>query len=221
MGYTENAIFDAGIRMDSFGDANTNAFKNTKAVGYFVDLKALVVEANEFGGLRRASGSAMESNTEHKGVLKRSVIANLREIARTAQLMEDEEPDFVNEFKLPRNNLNYQKTLEFAHAFADQGAPIEASFKEYGLPDGTFQELIADTAALEQANEQQGAAGTTKVGANARVDEVLKGILDQRRKIDVITRNIFANNAQKLAEWLSASHVERAAKRTPKPQPNS
>ncbi len=217
MGYTENAIYNTGITMDSFGDANETAFKDTKAVGYFVDLKALVAEASEFGSLRRASGSAKESNTEHKGVLKRSVIANLREIARTAQLKEDEEPDFVNEFKLPPHNLNYQKTIEVAHAFADKGTPIEAEFTEYGLRAGTFQELTDDTAALEQANRQQGAAGTTKVGANARLDEVLKGILDQRRKIDVIARNIFADNAQKLAEWLTASHVERSARRSTTP----
>jgi len=217
MGYTENAIFNTGITMDSFGDANAAAFKDTKAVGYFVDLKALVAEASESGSLRRASGSARESNTEHKGVLKRSVIANLREIARTAQLKEDEEPDFVNEFKLPPHNLNYQKTIEVAHAFADKGTPIEAEFTEYGLPAGTFQELTDDTAALEQASRQQGAAGTTKVGANARLDEVLKGILDQRRKIDVVARNIFADNAQKLAEWLTASHVERSARRSTSP----
>ncbi len=163
----------------------------------------------------------MESNTEHKGVLRRSVIANMREIARTAKLKEEEEPNFVNEFKMPPQNLNYQKTIEAAHAFAAKGAPIEASFEEYDLPGGTFQELIADTAALEQANERQGASGTLKVGANARLDEVLKGILDFRRKVDVIARNIFAGNPSKLAEWLTASHVERSPKRstTPKPKP--
>ncbi len=217
MGYTENAIFNGGITMDSFGDANTAAFKDTKAAGYFVDLKALVAEANEFGSLRRSSGSAKESNTEHKGVLKRSVIANLREIARTAKLKDEEEPDFINEFDMPPHNLNYQKTLEVAHAFIEKGTPIEASFKSYGLKAGTFAELTADTAALELANRQQGSAGTTKVGANARLDEVLKGILDLRRKIDVIARNIFAGDAQKLAEWLTASHVERSPRRSTTP----
>lgn len=217
MGYTENSIFNAGISMDGFGDANANAFENTKAVGYFADLKLLVAEANEFGSLRQSSGSAKESSTEHKGVLKRSIIADLREIARTAQLKDDEEPDFVNEFTMPPHNLNYQKTLEVAHSFIEKGSPIEADFKGYGLAEGTFAELTADTHALDQANRQQGAAGTTKVGANARLDEVLKGILDLRRKIDVIARNIFANDPSKLAEWLTASHVERSAKRSPAP----
>ncbi len=55
MGYTENSIFNAGIKMDGFGDANAGAFANTKAVGYFADLKALVAEANESGSERRAS----------------------------------------------------------------------------------------------------------------------------------------------------------------------
>ena len=218
MGYTENNIFNAGIKMDVFGDANANAFKTTKGEEYFVDLKTLVAEAEQFGSLRRSSGSARDSNTLHKGVLKRSVIVNLREIARTARLKADEEPDFVNEFIIPNTNLNYQKTIELAIAFAEKGTPIETGFTPYGLPAGTFAELGEDTDALEQATRQQGSSATTTVGANARLDEVLKGILDLRRKIDVIARNIFANNPQKLAEWLTASHVERAAKQRTAPK---
>ena len=221
MSYTDNAIYDAAIRMDAFGDANISAFKNTKAVGYFAALKTLVAEAGEFGSLRRASGSAKESSTTHKGVLKRSIIADLRTIARTARLMAAEDAAFVNEFIFPRDNLNYQKTLEYAHAFSDKGAPIEAAFTELGLAAGTFQELSEDTAALESANREKAESGTTTVGANARLDEILKGILDARHKIDVIARNLFAANPSKLAEWLTASHIEKSPKRptTPTPKP--
>ena len=215
MGYTDNSIFNAAITMDAFGDANGAAFKDTKAVGYFATLKTLLAEANESGSLRRASGSAKESSVAHKGVLKRAVTDNLRAIARTARWMAGEDAAFVNEFILPPETLNYQKTLEYAHAFADQGASLETDFKDYGLPVGTFQELSADTAALEQANRQKGESGTESVGANHRLDEVLKGILDARRGIDVIARNLFAAKPSKLAEWLTASHVEYSSKRTP------
>ena len=213
MSYTENAIYDAGIRMDSFGDANVDVFKNTKAVGYFATMKTRVAEAGEFGSLRRSSGSAATSSTNHKSVLRRGVLADLRAIAKTANLMEDEDPNFVNEFKLLPHNLNYQVTIELAHAFADKGEPLEAEFVSLGLPAGTFADLRADTAALEAANRQKGAAGTTRVGANAQLDEVLKGILDARRGIDVVARNLFRDNPQKLAEWMTASHIERSPTR--------
>ena len=213
MAYTDNAITTAGIKMDAFGETDGSLFKNTKANGYFVELKALVAEAREFGSLRQSAGSAKESSTGHKGVLKRSVIANMRSIARAARLKAEEEPDFVNELIVPATNLNYQRTIEAALAFIEKGAPLEIQLKEYGLLDGTFAELTEDTADLEQANRQQGSAATTTVGANARLDNALKGILDLRRKIGDIAKNLLADNPQKLAEWMTASHLEKSPKR--------
>lgn len=211
MAYTQIAITNGGIRMDAFGDVNGSLFKDTKAVGYFVNLKALVAEAREFGSLRQSSGSAKVSNTQHKGVLKRSVTAYLRSIARAANLKEEEEEDFVNELIVPRGNLNYQRTIEVALSFIEKGTPIEASLKLYGLQAGTFAELTEDTADLEQANRQQGSAATTTVGANARLENALKGILDMRRKIGEIAKGVLADNPQKLAEWLTASHIEKSS----------
>lgn len=217
MAYTENAVTNTGIKMDIFGDANGTLFRDTKAVGYFVNLKALVAEAREFGSLRQASGSARESSTQHKGVLKRSVVINMRSIARAARLKEEEEPDFVNELKIPETNLNYQRTIEVALSFIEKGTPLEADLREYGLKAGTLAELTEDTAALEQANRQQGSAATATVGANARLDNALKGILDLRRKIGSIAKNVLADNPQKLAEWLTASHIEKSGNHSKTP----
>ena len=57
------------------------------------------------------------------------------------------------------------------------------------------------------------------VAASAAMDDAFDRGMDLLRKLDAIMHNKYANNAGVLAEWTTASHVERAPKRA-KPEPS-
>jgi hypothetical protein len=50
--------------------------------------------------------------------------------------------------------------------------------------------------------------------SRAAIDDAIARGMVLLRKLDAIMQNKYANNAAVLAEWMSASHVERAPKRS-------
>lgn len=210
----EIAILEAAQRMDIFGDANSAAFPSTSKGGqYFAQLKTLLAQLPEPSITKESTGSAKKSNTRRKAVLSREIIAKLRLVANTADLIEEEEEDFENTFDLPRGRMSYQQQLGKAETFLQNGEPIKAKFFDYGLPEDTFSDLAADVAAFNDANQNQKSAGIESVGANADLDEVFEQILEIRRKLKVVVKNAFGRDAEKFAEWTTASHIERPQKR--------
>ena len=57
------------------------------------------------------------------------------------------------------------------------------------------------------------AAATAELGANIR------SAMISHRIVVAVMKIKYANNPGKLAAWLSASHIEKAPKRTPPPMP--
>jgi hypothetical protein len=85
------------------------------------------------------------------------------------------------------------------------------------LPATFIDDLKASIANLEAAiSDQPGAIGD-RVGARAGIAAILEETMIALRKLDPIIRNKYANDPATLAEWTSASHIERAPKRKAEP----
>jgi hypothetical protein len=73
--------------------------------------------------------------------------------------------------------------------------------------------LNADIAALETAISNQASGVGAHVSAGAGLDDAMDRADEVMRKLHAIMRNRYVNNPAVLAEWLSASHTERAPRR--------
>lgn len=62
---------------------------------------------------------------------------------------------------------------------------------------------------FEAAINAQDAALRERVAANAMIDDAVDRALTGRRTLLVIVPNIFSGNAGKLADWASASYIEK------------
>ena len=72
---------------------------------------------------------------------------------------------------------------------------------------------------IAESNAGPQFAPGNRVAASAGLDELTERGNEIVRKLDAIVRNKYANNAAVLAEWTSASHTERAARRAKPDQP--
>lgn len=137
---------------------------------------------------------------------------------KTARLAEKKNRNFKNTFTLPRGGLNYREIVERADSFAADAPAFSADFDKYALTAQFFAELKTEADNLRETSHEQADAKRTSVGANADIEAILEDTLDVREELDRALKNYYRDTPQKLAEWLTASHIERKRK-TAEPTP--
>jgi hypothetical protein len=126
------------------------------------------------------------------------------------------------DFPLPDRNDHH--LLASGRATAAKAVPLSAQFIAHELPADFLADLTAAVDALETAMAEQNNAVVGRQTAGAAIDDVIDRGLEIVRKLKDIVRIKYANDPVVLAEWTSASHVERAPRRaaasgTPPPPP--
>ena len=96
---------------------------------------------------------------------------------------------------------------------ASDALPLKAEFIKRGLPDDLIDDLEADIEILEQAITHEAQGKESHVAATAAIDQEIERGMNAVRELDAIVQNIFRNDPAALAEWASASHVERPPRR--------
>ncbi len=127
--------FDSAVRMTGFFAANNDLLKNNaKAISMNTALLA-DIGVLETAGASRVSASGMRTDgTADKRAAKSDLNIYVRKIASTAKIIKKEEPDFDNQFKIPRGTPSGQQLLEIAGAFANDMTPaVTTKFNEFGL----------------------------------------------------------------------------------------
>jgi hypothetical protein len=114
---------------------------------------------------------------------------------------------------LPREG-NDQNLLNAARAFAADLEPLSALFIGHELPSDFLSDLNLDIANMEAAINHQANAVGDHVAAGVAIDESIEQGMQTVRVLDAIVRNRYANNPARIAEWTTASHVERAPRRS-------
>jgi hypothetical protein len=81
-------------------------------------------------------------------------------------------------------------------------------------------ELTADVVDFEEAIAQRDGSVDDHVSSGAAIDDTVDRIMETVRKLDGPMKNKYADNPAVLAEWLAASHIERAPRRQKQPPAN-
>jgi hypothetical protein len=163
--------------------------------------------AAQTGGVGQA-----RQHTVTRAEARRELRADLEAINRAARIM-----GLQNEFQLPSEG-NDRLLLNAARAFAANALPLKTQFIAHEMAEDFLEDLAADIAAFETAIANQNDAIGGHVAAGQALDDLFDEGTEQQKKLDGFMRNKFANNAEILAEWTRASHVERDPRRA-KPAP--
>ena len=119
-------------------------------------------------------------------------------------------------FKVSDFEQSDQDVLAAARAFAAAARPLKAEFVKRGMREDFIEDLEANIGAFDEAIARRIESRGSHVESTAAIDDATERGVGALRELDPIMRNILADDPAKLAAWLSASHVERAARRAGK-----
>lgn len=201
------------VRVDNFGKQNAADFPAGSAGAQaFAAISQAVVKLTDLGGETVAAEDARLSSTARRSMVREEIYKDLLAISQTARALALDNDIFIDRFRIPHKNLNNETLLQAARAFAADAAPLAADFTAYGLPADFLTHLNSDIEKFAQITDEQDESNRERISGNAEIDAIIEEAMIARRKLDVIVPNVFRGSAGKLADWASASHVERAAK---------
>jgi hypothetical protein len=212
--------YESFLRGQEVGRANASLIPaSSLATELFTRLSNIITNIQKQSDLQSSSQRAAQQSTTSKASARDEVLLDLRAIARTARGIALVTPGLEDKFRLPRN-VRDQDLLSIARSSAVDAEPFKAEFIKRGLPADFLEDLNDDIAAFEQAITQQIQGTEAQVAATAALDDLIDEGIRTMRELDPVMRNLFADNPGILAQWLSASHVERAPRKkkaTPPP----
>ena len=200
-------------RVRDFGEAHNSDFAaTTLGHQYFTDMATAISDFDNHAAAESSGHGAARQGTETRAQARGSLRDAMETINRTAKALADDVAGIDDKFRMPRGT-NDQTLLNAARAFKADAETFKAQFIAHEMPSAFLEDLQADIDALEEAISNQASGVGNHVAASAGLDAAVELGLDRIRKLDPIMRNKYANNPAVLAEWTSASHIERAPRR--------
>jgi hypothetical protein len=178
----------------------------------FASLSHIIANLQAAADRQSSNMRAAQQGTTSKSSLRDELYLDLKAIARTARAMALTTPGLEDRFRLPRD-AKEQALLSAARTFAADALPLKAEFIRRGLPATFLEDLNADIDAYEAALSRQTQGTEEHVAATAAIEDLIDEGIKVMSELDAIMRNMFADDPATLAQWLSASRVERAPKR--------
>lgn len=209
----ENRINEMLGRVYAFMEARTGEFAiGSIAAQSHTALGGARTRLQTHSGRQVSGHGAERQATDGRAEARAGLRERLEAIRRTARVMVDEVPGIAEKFRVPRSNGD-QELLAAARAFAADAAPIADRFIAHEMPADFIADLNEHIAALEAKIREQAESAEDHIGARVEIEQALEEGLKQVRILDVAVRNKYANDPATLAEWTSASHVERSPRR--------
>lgn len=205
-------------------------FKNVDAFGikYATDFPPLTVGGQQFalihaavpltaglGGTQVSGADAAHSSVLSKVAGRHHLHDDLLGIATAAHsLALLGTAGLDGKFLMPRSGGD-QALLNSARAFENDAAAFSAQFISLGLPANFLTQLGTDITAFEAAITAKGAGVGAQAGATGGLEDAAHKAAIALHVLNTIVKNTYKNNPTKLAEWATASHIE---KHTPVPR---
>jgi hypothetical protein len=117
-------------------------------------------------------------------------------------------------FLMPRSSGD-QALLNAARAFAADAGEFSDAFISVGLPADFIAHLQADITTFESCITDKGNALGVQVNSTSGLENTMRQAVIAVHALKTIVKNTYKNNPARLAEWATASHVE---KHTPVPR---
>jgi hypothetical protein len=211
--------YEMFLRVRDFGTSYAPDYSaNTFAVELYTTLNEVIAGLESQTSTQSSSISASRQHSRSKSVARDELERSMRAISRTARAMVKTIPGLEEKFRFS-SELKDQDLIARARAFAADALPVKAEFIKRGLPADFLDDLNDDIEQFEEAIALRIQGTGMHISATAAIDDLIERGMEMVRELDPIMRNIFAQDAAKVAAWRSASRVERAPRRAKRGQP--
>ena len=177
----------------------------------FDQLKARIGDLDGHATAQASGLGEAHQQTQTRGDARLALRQGLEAINRAARIM-----GLGERFPLPPQE-NDRKLIQSARAFAQDALPLKAEFIAHEMPEDFIEDLTERIGDLETSIAEQGSAVDDHISAAVAIDDTIDDGFEIVRQLDGLVRNKYADNPAVLAEWIAASHTERAPKRTQPP----
>ena len=202
------------IRVRQFGVSHAGALPaETRGVELFSTLDAAFRELEGHTTAQDSFRRLSKEGTTLKNIALAALQEDLKAINRTARAIALTTPGLEEKFRVPYN-VGAQAWLASARAFAAEAEPLKAEFIRRGMNASFLEDLRADIDELDELINSRAQKSVEGVAATNAIDDAIERGMNAVRELDAVVHNVFRDNAPALAEWTSASHVERAPRRS-------
>jgi hypothetical protein len=202
------------IRVREFFAPRQNDFSNGgMARQLFTQLNTTITELDGHVTAQATGIGQARQRTQTRGDARLALFEDLQAINRAARVM-----GMAEQFPPPPFG-NDRNLIAAARGAASAAVAVKAEFVLHEMPENFIEELNDSVEALETEIAEHLGAVEDHVGAGVSIDDTIDTGFDIVRKLDGLIRNKYAANPGTLAEWASASHTERAPRRSPPPVP--
>lgn len=198
-------------------DESARFASNTHILSLFDELGGIIAEIQAHADAQAAGLASARQLTQTKTDAHDAIIDILSAMSRTSQTIPGQEENFRFDTRLKEQDL-----LTVARTAAVKALPIKAEFTKRALRIDFLEVLQASANIIEQSRSDRAEQKHAHVNATATIGSMIEAGMKRVRELDIIMRNLFADDPGMLAAWISASHVERPTRRrrnTPAPQP--
>jgi len=201
--------------VDNAADFAVGSVGNTAAVVN----RAIIAEMNALAAEQVSGGSSAAQAVGNKDEDLDELWQMMKNMNRAANAFEDEIEGGDLKFRLPRNRSE-QNVLATARAFYADSESLVETFVEYGLSQRFREALGEKIASITEQGSNADSSIEQRAGATGGLLDAAQRGMANSRKLDAIVRIKYASNAQKLAAWTVAAHLDRAPKpKTPSAPP--
>ena len=219
MNNLDQRLLAAFQRVNEFGIAHGADFTpGGPAAKAFAFIATLVPKADTDASTQVAGKGEEQAGTGSRAAVRLALHSELASITATAHSIALNTPGFDNKFHLPRSGSD-KALLASAMSFVTEGTPLIALFVACEMPADTFTVTQTLIEQFKATGVDQDAGEFKQVGATAAMkDNRHKGVL-MLETLKGIVPNKYKGNPVVLAEWHTASHVERPAKKATAAKP--
>ncbi len=136
----------------------------------------------------------------------------MQKLNRAAIALEDEIPGVRDTFRMPRNRAETARVAAARNIYAS-AEPYQAQFEDYDLPADFRAQMMTVITEIEAAQTAADTGAEQTGGATGALAEIVREMGRLMTKLDAIVKNKYHADAQKLAAWAIASHLEAAPQR--------
>lgn len=196
-----------------FLDENKGDFTSIPVVAANIAiLQTEIQKLDDLGADKVSATSGSKDVTIHRGDLRDALRDAMQDVADMWKPMAKNYENAHNKFRMPHGSD--QLLIDTAGSFIAEAKPLEADFIARGMPANFIADLTAKRDAFAEAIDESDDARLERIGVNAQFTDPVRKCRAAVDDVDPIVRMVYRTNPGKLAEWLSASRVERPEKKT-------
>lgn len=218
----ENNVYQALKRVETFAIPHAAAFPAGSEGAK--DITRITPLLQEIGAPKQTPGRPASPATLAKAHLFEEVLSDLQAIARTAATIGKKEPGFATPYRLG-DDTHRQIRADATRILKELENPATVSkFVSYAMDPDFVTDLQADLALIGDKDDEQGQDQIDSVGETARVALLIKEARALIQSLHTSVTNRFRRDPEILAEWATASHIQRSPrkpKENPAPAPNA